>query len=583
MRLIPRFDERLTRELRGQRRTIVLGLLCSGVASALTAALVPFIKLILEAVQKAQVSNLSWLSLGVIVLFGIKYWFTRGQVYYLSKAAAMLTSGLRIRLFRKLQALPISFFNDKRAGAIQSVLTNDVSVYQSAVGVVRDAIDGPVKIVLGCAMIIYIQWQLSIAAMLMLPILAIVVQRNGRKMRVAQANVQDDLGHLTAMMQESLQGTRVVKSFSAEERVAGLFETLVDRSLKSQLVAVRRIATLRPTVELIGAVALAIVVLLCGQLVARGQIAVPDLAAFIMGLDVINQGAKNLGSLNQTLAQVHAATDRIYREVLDVPEQHLEDPTAVVPTTVRGKIEFRNVSFAYPDGTQALTQVNFTIDPGTSLALVGPSGSGKSTIADLMLRFYDPTEGQILFDDVDIREVQVSWLRSQIGVVPQQTFLFAGSIADNIRLGAPQATDKEVSEAARMAHAESFIGNMPRQYETELGERGVRVSGGEMQRIAIARALVRKPKMLLLDEATSSLDAHSEKAVQEALEEVMRGRTTLFIAHRLTSAARADRILMLRRGEVLEQGTHRELNEKDGPYAAMYRAFSSGVMDEPVA
>lgn len=583
MRLIPRFDERLTRELRGQRRTIVLGLLCSGVASALTAALVPFIKLILEAVQKAQVSNLSWLSLGVIVLFGIKYWFTRGQVYYLSKAAAMLTSGLRIRLFRKLQALPISFFNDKRAGAIQSVLTNDVSVYQSAVGVVRDAIDGPVKIVLGCAMIIYIQWQLSIAAMLMLPILAIVVQRNGRKMRVAQANVQDDLGHLTAMMQESLQGTRVVKSFSAEERVAGLFETLVDRSLKSQLVAVRRIATLRPTVELIGAVALAIVVLLCGQLVARGQIAVPDLAAFIMGLDVINQGAKNLGSLNQTLAQVHAATDRIYREVLDVPEQHLEDPTAVVPTTVRGKIEFRNVSFAYPDGTQALTQVNFTIDPGTSLALVGPSGSGKSTIADLMLRFYDPTEGQILFDDVDIREVQVSWLRSQIGVVPQQTFLFAGSIADNIRLGAPQATDEEVSEAARMAHAESFIGNMPRQYETELGERGVRVSGGEMQRIAIARALVRKPKMLLLDEATSSLDAHSEKAVQEALEEVMRGRTTLFIAHRLTSAARADRILMLRRGEVLEQGTHRELNEKDGPYAAMYRAFSSGVMDEPVA
>lgn len=582
MRLIPRFDERLTRELRAHRRTIVLGLVCSGVASAMTAALVPFIKLILEAVQKAQVAQLSWLSLGVIVLFGVKYWFTRGQVYYLSKAAAMLTSNLRVRLFRKLQALPISFFNEKRAGAIQSVLTNDVNVYQSAVGVVRDAIDGPVKILLGCGMIIYIQWQLSIAALLMLPILAVVVQRNGRKMRVAQADVQDDLGHLTAMMQESLQGTRVVKSFSAEERVAGQFETLVDRSLKSQLVAVRRIATLRPTVELIGAVALAIVVLLCGQLVARGQIAVPDLAAFIMGLDVINQGAKNLGSLNQTLSQVHAASERIYREILDVPEQHLEDPSAAVPTSVRGKIEFRNVSFSYPDGTRALSDVNFTIEPGTSLALVGPSGSGKSTIADLMLRFYDPTEGQILFDDVDIREVQVGWLRSQIGVVPQQTFLFAGSIADNIRLGAPHATDHDVAEAARLAHAEAFIDGMPRQYETELGERGVRVSGGEMQRIAIARALVRKPKMLLLDEATSSLDAHSEKAVQEALEEVMRGRTTLFIAHRLTSAARADRILMLRRGEVLEQGTHRELNERNGPYAAMYRAFSSGVMDEPV-
>ncbi len=579
MRLIPRFDERLTRELRTHRRTIVQGLVCSGVASALTAALVPFVKLILEAVRDGAVVQLNWLSLGVIVLFAVKYWFTRGQVYYLSKAAAMLTSQLRVRLFRKLQALPISFFNERRAGAIQSVLTNDVNVYQSAVSVVRDAIDGPVKIVLGCGMIIYIQWQLSIAALLMLPVLALVVQRNGRKMRAAQTDVQDDLGHLTAMMQESLQGTRVVKSFSAEERVAGQFEGLVQRSLASQLVAVRRIATLRPTVELIGAVALAIVVLLCGQLVARGQIAVPDLAAFIMGLDVINQGAKNLGSLNQTLAQVQAASDRIYREVLDVPEQRLEDPSAAVPTEVRGHIEFRNVSFAYPDGTQALSGVSFTIEPGTSLALVGPSGSGKSTIADLMLRFYDPTEGQILFDGVDIRELQIGWLRSQIGVVPQQTFLFAGSIADNIRLGAPNATDAEVAEAAGMAHASGFIDAMPLRYDTELGERGVRVSGGEMQRIAIARALVRKPTMLLLDEATSSLDAHSEKAVQEALEEVMRGRTTLFIAHRLTSAARADRILMLRRGEVLEQGTHRELNERNGAYAAMYRAFSSGVME----
>ena len=579
MRLIPRFDERLTRELRTHRRTIVQGLVCSGVASALTAALVPFVKLILEAVRDGAVVQLNWLSLGVIVLFAVKYWFTRGQVYYLSKAAAMLTSQLRVRLFRKLQALPISFFNERRAGAIQSVLTNDVNVYQSAVSVVRDAIDGPVKIVLGCGMIIYIQWQLSIAALLMLPVLALVVQRNGRKMRAAQTDVQDDLGHLTAMMQESLQGTRVVKSFSAEERVAGQFEGLVQRSLASQLVAVRRIATLRPTVELIGAVALAIVVLLCGQLVARGQIAVPDLAAFIMGLDVINQGAKNLGSLNQTLAQVQAASDRIYREVLDVPEQRLEDPSAAVPTEVRGHIEFRNVSFAYPDGPQALSGVSFTIEPGTSLALVGPSGSGKSTIADLMLRFYDPTEGQILFDGVDIRELQIGWLRSQIGVVPQQTFLFAGSIADNIRLGAPNATDAEVAEAAGMAHASGFIDAMPLRYDTELGERGVRVSGGEMQRIAIARALVRKPTMLLLDEATSSLDAHSEKAVQEALEEVMRGRTTLFIAHRLTSAARADRILMLRRGEVLEQGTHRELNERNGAYAAMYRAFSSGVMD----
>ncbi|MCO5296096.1 MAG: ABC transporter ATP-binding protein/permease [Fimbriimonadaceae bacterium] len=577
------FDSRMLAELKRHKRNILLGLACSAVASGLLAIVGLFVKFILDAVANRDVAMLNWLSLGVIAIFSVKYWFTRGQTYYLSKAAAMLTAELRQRLFRKLQALPISYFNEKRAGSIQSVLTNDVQVYQSAVGVVRDAIDGPVKIISGFVMIFYLQWQLALAAMVVIPPMAWVIQRNGRKMKLAQGEVQDDLSSLTAMMQESLQGTRIVKSFSAEERVATKFSELVQRSLASQLRAVRRIATLKPTVELLGAVALAIVVFVCGQLVARGFLVVSDLASFLYFLDLINQGTKNLGSLNQTSGQVQAASDRIEREVLGVPEQHLEDPNALAPAIATGHIEFRNVSFTYADGTQALKNVSFSIEPGTSLALVGPSGSGKSTIADLLLRFYDPTDGCILFDGVDLRELRLSWLRAQIGVVPQQTFLFAGTIADNIRLGAPDATDEEVVEAARAAHAETFVRRMPQQFETELGERGIRTSGGEMQRIAIARALVRKPTMLLLDEATSNLDAHSERAVQEALDEVMRQRTTLFIAHRLTSAARADRIVMLLHGEVIEHGTHRELLAHDGPYAAMYRAFSNGVIDESLA
>lgn len=583
MRITPRFDRRLLAELRRHRRTIVLGLICSAISSGLLAVVGMFVKLILDAVNHRDVIMLNWLSVGVVAVFGVKYWFTRGQTFYLSKAAAMMTAELRQRLFRKLQALPISYFNEKRAGSIQSVLTNDVQVYQSAVAVVRDAVDGPVKIVSGFVMIFYLQWQLALAALVVIPSLARVIQRNGRKMKLAQAEVQDDLSTLTAMMQESLQGTRVVKSFSAEERMATRFSELVQRSLASQLRAVRRIATLKPTVELLGAVALGIVVFVAGQLVAHDYLNVPKLASFLYFLDLINQGTKNLGSLNQTSGQVQAASDRIDREVLNVPEQQLEDPEAKAPATSFGHIEFRNVSFSYPDGTQALNNVSFSIEPGTSLALVGPSGSGKSTIADLMLRFYDPSEGSILFDGVDLRELQVGWLRAQIGVVPQQTFLFAGSIADNIRLGAPDASDDEVLEAARAAHAVEFVQRMPHQFETELGERGIRTSGGEMQRIAIARALVRKPTMLLLDEATSNLDAHSERAVQAALDEIMRQRTTLFIAHRLTSAARADRIVMLRHGEVIEQGTHRDLLAQDGPYAAMYRAFSNGVIDESLA
>jgi ABC-type multidrug transport system fused ATPase/permease subunit len=398
-------------------------------------------------------------------------------------------------------------------------------------------------------------------------------------MRVAQDQVQSDLSDLTAMMQESLQGVRIVKAFSAEEQVQAEFGGLLDRSLESQMRAVRRMAYLRPTVELIGAIGLALVVLFSSHLVSIGALTVGTLAAFLFALDVINQGLRNIGSLKQTLAQVESGTERLYSQILDVPEAHTDEAGARQLLASSGRIEFKDVSFRYPDGTQALSSVSFTIEPGSSLALVGPSGAGKSTIADLILRFYEPTDGQILFDGVDIRELKVEWLRSQIGVVPQQTFLFAGSIADNVRLGKPDATHEEVEEAAKAAHADVFVLTMPNAYETTLGERGVRLSGGEMQRISIARALIRKPTMLLLDEATSSLDAHSERAVQEALDEIMQERTTLFIAHRLTTASRADKILVLRRGEVVETGSHRELMAANGAYAAMVRAFSSGVLE----
>ena len=522
---------------------------------------------------------LELLSIGVMALFVVKYWFTRGQAYYLSKAAATMTADLRKRLFEKLQKLPVTYFNDKRAGAIQSVLTNDVAVYQNAIGVVKDAIDGPIKLVTGFIAIFVLQPHLSFFAVALFPVIWLFIQRNQRKMRVAQDAVQQDLSDLTAMMQESLQGTRVIKAFSAEDQASAQFGQLLIKSLSSQMVAVRRMASLRPTVELIGAVGLAFVVLFASKIVASGALTVEGLGSFIFALDVINQGLRNIGSLKQTLAQVASGTDRIYNEILDQPESQVDEPGAKELPIVSGLVEFRHVSFTYPDGTVALTDVSFTIEPGTSLALVGPSGSGKSTVADLMLRFYDPTEGQILFDGVDIKELRVSWLRSQIGVVPQQTFLFAGSIAQNIRLGKPDATDDEIEEAAKAAHADVFVLTMPNGFETALGERGIRLSGGEMQRIAIARAIVRKPTMLLLDEATSALDAHSEKAVQGALDEIMRERTTLFIAHRLTTASRADRIMVLRRGEILEAGSHKDLMQANGAYAGMVRAFNSGVLD----
>jgi subfamily B ATP-binding cassette protein MsbA len=664
IKLFRRFDPRLAVELRKQRRSILIGLLCVAVGSALDGLTLPLLEGSITAIQQAAPSSLAraaqiearkdrlkkqardvaqvlgtpleltekaflanaetiearqnqdaaevlskplrrsereieralsagsnqstgnidavrrlgLFSLLVVALYGLRYWFVRGQAYYLSRAAARLSSDMRERLFAKLQQLPVSYFGEKRVGGIQSVLTNDVNVYQNAVSIVRDSIDGPIKALIAFVYIFVTQWQLAAVTLMFLPAMAYVIDRNGKRMRQAQAQVQVDLGELGASTNESLQGMRVIKAFSAEDQIQTRYRGFVERSFQSQMVAARRFAALRPLVELIGACAMATVLYICGWLSYLGKLELGQIAALIYALDRINQGLRSLGNVSSTYNQVQAATDRLHKEVLDVPDQ-VEADGAVVLESPRGQIEFRNVTFRYPDGTEALKNVSFVLDPGTSLALVGPSGAGKSTIADLVLRFYDPTEGQVLFDGVDLRELKLSWLRKQIGVVPQHTFLFAGSVAENVRMGDPNATDAEIAEAAHMAHADEFVDRMERGYLSEIGEGGTRISGGQRQRLAIARALVRKPAVLLLDEATSALDATSEKAVTEALDEVMKQRTTLFIAHRLTTAARADRILVLSKGEVIESGSHAELMAANGAYAGLFRAFSGGILD----
>lgn len=570
---------------------MVIGLLCVVGTSVLTAATIPLVQVAVDMIkglsdQKGdsteELRRLAMLSASFVGLFALKYGLTRGQTWYISKAAALMILSLRLRLFDKLQRLPISYFNSKRSGEIQSVLTNDVGVYQSAVMIVRDSIDGPIKAIGAIIAIVVMSYELALVALCFVPILAFVINRNGRKMKVAQAQVQDDFAGMIAMTTEALQGTRVVRAFAAEDRVGETYAEHVRKTYDSTMRAVARLATLRPLVELIGAVALGVVLFICGWLAVNSGLTVGDVAALIYAMDVINQGFRTLGYANNTYNQVVAATDRIYREILDVPDDNSEDASTRILPDVAGRIEFRDVSFTYPDGTQALDKVSFSIDPGQALALVGPSGSGKSTIADLLLRFYEPTSGQILLDGVDIKELRASWLRSLMGVVPQNTFLFAGTIADNIRMGSPAATDQDIANAAQAAHVDVFVNELPERFETKLGESGVGLSGGERQRVAIARAIVRKPRILLLDEATSALDAVSEKHVQQALEEIMPGRTTLMIAHRLTTAARADRILMMRGGKVIEYGSHRDLVERDGAYAAMYRAFNSGLIEGEV-
>lgn len=575
-----RIDPRIVAQLAKQKKLVVLGLVCSGLSATLASMVIPLVKYIISAVEHRDISLIPYLSLGIIFLFGTKYWFTRGQAYFFSQADIKLSAGLRSQMFQKLQKLPVSYFNEKRVGVIQSVLINDVNVYQNAIMVIKDSIEGPVRILIGVTALFWIQWKLALISLITLPALLFLLRRSRKKIQAAQSTVQHDLAEMTAMMQEALQGTRIIKAFGAEEKIIRQFEDHIQQSQKSQIYAAKKYATLKPSVELLSAVALSVTVFLSGKLAYDNQLSIAGLSAFLAALSIIDQGSRYISDVNQTLAIVQAATNRIYEQILDVSLPNTECiPVQTIPSP-NGKIEFKNVSFVYPDGTKSLKDVSFVLESGQTLAMVGQSGAGKSTIADLLLKFYDPTKGTILFDGVDYQDLDTSWLRMQIGVVPQQTFLFAGSIAENIKLGKQDASLEEIKLAAKAAHAADFIEAMPNQYDTSLGERGVRLSGGEAQRIAIARALLRKPKILLLDEATSNLDSISEKYIQEALQEIQKERTCLFIAHRLSTAARADKIVMLRKGEIIEMGSHQELLAKKGAYAGMYNVFIQDFLEE---
>ncbi len=609
MRIPWRFDPRIARELKAQRRPIVLGLLATLVTATLYSGTIFLTKAAVDTVSAlandgarsaskaaffglapartavaagpaavaTALDDLLRICLGVVAVFGLRYVFVRAQVLQLGAAGNRLTADLRRRVMAKLLRLPVGYFNERRAGEIGSVLTNDVGVYQNAIGILRDSIEAPLKAIVAMGAIFLINPRLALVTVLMLPVMAAIINRNSRKVRAAQNDVQADLALLSGETQEILQGVRVVKAFGAERAVDERFGALADRTYRSQMNALGYVASLRPMVELIGALALALVFYIGGRLAASGA-GVGDIVALAFAMDTVNQGFRAFSNASNTYSTVQAAADRIYEGVLDVPEAH-EGGAGRTLGTLAGRIEFDRVGFVYPDGTRALRDLSFTLEPGTSLALVGPSGAGKSTVADLLLRFYDPTEGRILLDGVPLTELDPLWLRSRIGVVPQQTFLFAGSIEENVRLGDPDATPEALDAALKAAHAKEFVAEFQTRDLAELGERGVRLSGGQMQRVAIARALVRKPRILLLDEATSALDAASETAVTDALAEAMQGRTALFIAHRLTTAARADRILLLNRGRAVETGTHAELLAAGGEYAAMFRLFSGGLLE----
>lgn len=498
------------------------------------------------------------------------------QTYSLTFVGERVVTDLRLAAYQQLQRLDLAFFEQRRTGEITSRITNDVTLIQTTVTTnLATLLQGVIQLVGAVVLMIVVSWQLSGLALVLVPTLVAIAVVFGRWLRRISTTVQDRLADATSVLEETVAGVRVVRSFGREPYEIERFRTAIEATFAAAMKRARVRALFQPAMSLAVWAVLIGMLVIGGYLVSAGLLTPGDLVAFLFYAGMV---AGSMGAFAGLFGQVQEALGAVTRvfELLDQQPAVADAPDAIPLPPVQGRVEFREVSFAYQraeNGQAApvvLRNFSLAIEPGEMVALVGPSGAGKSTIVSLIPRFYDVQSGSVLIDGYDVRRVQMRSLREQIGIVPQETLLFSGSIRDNIRYGRLEASDAEVEAAARMANAHEFICQLPEGYDTPVGERGVRLSGGQRQRIAIARAILKDPRILILDEATSSLDSESERLVQEALERLMAGRTSIVIAHRLSTVQRADRIVVVVAGEVVEAGTHRQLLARGGMYARLY-------------
>jgi ATP-binding cassette, subfamily B, bacterial MsbA len=412
-------------------------------------------------------------------------------------------------------------------------------------------------------------WRLCLLILVLLPLLVLVAKFFGRRLKSLSTSIQDQTAAMSTLIEEVISGIRIVKSFVQSRREETRFAAQVEQTLTLAMRRAGTMAVFIPVISLLTFSAAAAVLWYGGHQVIDGSVSPGDLFAFVLFAGILIGPFSSAARVFAQIREAQGATQRVF-EILDTHSEVSDSPTATLLSTVSGHIRVEHVSFAYDQRQPVLTDVSFEAKPGELVAIVGPTGAGKTTVMNLLHRFYDPTEGHITIDGQDLRQVTMdSWYR-QIALVPQETILFGGTILDNIRYGDREATEEKVVAASRAAHAHDFIMSFPDRYQTIVGEKGINVSGGQRQRIAIARAIVKNPRILLLDEATSALDSESERLVQEALEQLMKGRTTFVVAHRLTTIQRADRILVLNKGRLVETGTHAELMDRKGLYQYLY-------------
>ena len=560
---------RLTALLKPHRGRFLLAVFTLFAASGITLAYPQAARYAIDVgMHSKETHDLNLIVLGLLGLFAANAVLVWLRHYSISWLGERVVADLRAMVVDRLITLPLAWFYERRSGELVGRLASDVTVVEDVVGSdLSMATRNAVQMLGSLVMLFVIDVKLTLLMLAIVPPIVLATMVFGRKIRIMTRGVQDQLAEVSGQVQESIGAIATVQAFVRESHEASKYRSGVESAFRKTLDLVRWRAWFFSTAMTAGYVGIAAVVWLGGRALIEGRLSAGDLTSFFLYTFIVAGAVADLAGLWGSLQRAAGATDRLFTVIDTEPEVRDAATTTPLPAG-RGRIELEGVSFAYPARREqtVLRDVNLKIAPGESIAVVGPSGAGKSTILALLYRFYDVDAGRVLFEGVDVRDLALRDLRGALAMVAQEPVLFSGSIRDNIAYGKQGATDAEIEQAARDANAHDFVTGFPEGYATVIGERGTKLSGGQKQRIALARALIANPRVLILDEATSNLDAESEAAVQTALARIMADRTTIVIAHRLSTVRDADRIIVIENAQIVEQGAHDELMERRGSY-----------------